>query len=69
MKTQPSGLLSWSSLSLNNVKYFYRLNINLDNDIVLDDYNSFNQMDQIFNKWLEKNQNNLNKICDELIKI
>ena len=40
-KTQPSGLLSWSSLSLNNVKYFYRLNINLDNDIVLDDYNSF----------------------------
>ena len=41
MKTQPSGLLSWSSLSLNNVKYFYRLNINLDNDIVLDDYNSF----------------------------
>jgi patatin-like phospholipase/acyl hydrolase len=57
----------FKTLSLNNVKYFHRLEINLDNDIILDDYNSFNQMDQIFNKWLEKNQNNLDKICDELI--
>ena len=53
---------------IDNLKHFYRLDINLDIDISLDDYNSFDQMDQIFSKWLENNQDNLNTICDELIK-
>lgn len=52
------------NLLLNNLKYFYRLEIDLDNDIMLDDYNSFEQMEQIFNKWLENNKTTLDTICN-----
>ena len=31
------------------------------------DYNSFDQMDLIYNKWLETNKEYLDKICDELL--
>jgi patatin-like phospholipase/acyl hydrolase len=53
---------------IDNLKCFHRLEINLDSDISLDDYNSFDQMDQIYTKWLETNKEYLDKICDELIK-
>ncbi len=54
---------------IDNLKCFHRLEINLDSDISLDDYNSFDQMDQIYSKWLETNKDNLDKICNELINI
>ncbi len=53
---------------IENLKYFYRVDINLETDITLDDYNAFDQMDQIFTKWLEANIDYLNNICDDLIK-
>ena len=55
------------NLLLNNLKYFYRLEIDLDTDIMLDDYNAFEQMEQIFNKWLENNKITLDTICNKLI--
>jgi patatin-like phospholipase/acyl hydrolase len=54
---------------IDNLKCFHRLEINLDNDISLDDYNSFDQMDLIYSKWLETNKEYLDKICDELISL
>jgi hypothetical protein len=54
---------------IDNLKCFHRLEINLENDISLDDYNSFDQMDLIYSKWLETNKEYLDKICDELISI
>ena len=53
---------------LENLKYFYRLDINLENDISLDDYNSFDTMDIIFDEWLQKNRDYLDNICNELLK-
>lgn len=53
---------------IDNLKCFHRLEINLENDISLDDYSSFDQMDQIYSKWLETNKEYLDKICDELMK-
>ena len=50
-----------------NLKHFYRLDLELDEDIGLDDYNAFDKMDQIFEKWLEINKEHLDKICLELV--
>lgn len=50
-----------------NLKHFYRLDLNLDDDITLDDYTAFDKMDNIFDKWLEENKTELDKICEELI--
>jgi len=44
---------------IENLKHFYRLDINLDEDITLDDYTAFDKMDQIFDQWLEHNQAHL----------
>ena len=53
---------------IENLKHFYRLEINLEEDITLDDYTAFDQMDQIFAKWLKENQSYLDNICEELNK-
>jgi len=51
------------------LKSFYRIDINLEQPISLDDYNSFDTIEEIFNKWLENNKNYLDTICDELEKL
>jgi hypothetical protein len=51
------------------LKSFYRIDINLTNPISLDDYNSFEMIEEIYNKWLENNKNYLDTICDELEKL
>jgi len=51
-----------------NLKHFFRLDINLNENILLDDYNAFDKMDIIFNKWLNENKDEIDKICDEIIK-
>ncbi len=53
---------------IENLKHFYRLDITLDEDIMLDDYTAFDKMDLIFVKWLEQNQSLLDDICEKLIK-
>jgi uncharacterized protein len=52
-------------LKIEKVQYF-RLDIELEQDIILDDYNSFSLMDTIFNKWLEQNKNKLDEISSLL---
>jgi patatin-like phospholipase/acyl hydrolase len=54
--------------NVKNLKQFYRLDINLKEDITLDDYTAFDKMDEIFIEWLEQNQTWLDDICEELIK-
>ena len=54
--------------NVKNLKQFYRLDINLKEDIILDDYTAFDKMDEIFTEWLEQNQTWLDDICEELIK-
>jgi patatin-like phospholipase/acyl hydrolase len=46
---------------------YNRLDIMLEKDIILDDYNSFDLMDNIFNSWLLENKDKLDKICSMLI--
>jgi patatin-like phospholipase/acyl hydrolase len=53
---------------IKNLKSYYRLDLKLDSTINLDDYNAFDQMDIIFDKWLDDNSDYLNTICDELKK-
>lgn len=53
---------------IENVKHFYRLNINLEEDIILDDYTTFNKMEQIFEQWLTQNKTILDEICEQLLK-
>jgi hypothetical protein len=53
---------------IENLKHYHRLDITLDKNITLDDYTAFENMDQIFEKWLENNQAYLDEICEELIK-
>lgn len=53
---------------IENLKHFYRLEIPLDENIILDDYSAFNKMDKIFETWLVDNQSLLDNICDELMK-
>jgi patatin-like phospholipase/acyl hydrolase len=54
---------------INNLKY-YRINIELNNYIHIDDYTAFDEMDIIFNNWISKQENidYLDYICDILIK-
>lgn len=53
---------------LNNLKHYYRLDLSLDENIILDDYTAFDKMDKIFEKWLNENQILLDQICEELLK-
>jgi patatin-like phospholipase/acyl hydrolase len=53
---------------IENLKHFFRLDIDLDKDIKLDDYTAFDKMDNIFAKWLEQNQSWLDAICEQLMK-
>ena len=53
---------------IENLKHFYRLRIQLDENIILDDYLAFDKMDKIFETWLDDNQTLLDNICDELMK-
>lgn len=55
--------------NLENIKHYYRLNINLEEDIMLDDYTAFDKMEKIFNKWLEENSSFLDTICNELLNV
>jgi patatin-like phospholipase/acyl hydrolase len=65
---------SYEMLSLNklskyeNLKFFHRVDITLEQDIKLDDYNSFDLMDSIFDEWLENNKDYLDTICDQLVE-
>lgn len=49
-----------------NLKDYNRIDIDLDEPITLDDYNSFDRMDTIFTKWLNYYQNDLDIICSKL---
>lgn len=49
-----------------NLKQFHRIDIELEEDITLDDCYAFDKMDLIFEIWLEKNKDYLDKICLEL---
>jgi patatin-like phospholipase/acyl hydrolase len=51
-----------------NLKQYYRFDFEFETNIKLDDYNAFDEMDQIFSIWLVKNIDKLNILCDELIK-
>lgn len=53
---------------LENLKQFYRIDIELTKNILLDDYTAFDHMDQVFKEWLGNNNDYINKICEELIK-
>jgi len=46
------------------LKHFYRLDIDLDEHITLDDYTAFDKMDKIFEKWLLNNSCQLDLICN-----
>jgi patatin-like phospholipase/acyl hydrolase len=46
---------------------FYRFDIVLDQDISLDNYNAFDNMTNIFTKWLECNKTQLDELCWELV--
>jgi hypothetical protein len=50
------------------MKHFYRLDLNLDDNITLDDYTAFDKMEQIFDKWIVENKNQIDAICEELLK-
>lgn len=52
---------------IQNLKQFHRINLELEKDIGLDDYNTFDLMDKIFESWLANNKELLDKICDELL--
>ena len=51
---------------IEKLKHFHRLDINLNQDILLDDYTAFDKMDIIFQQWLTTNQTLLDQICFEL---
>ena len=47
---------------------FYRFDIMLNQDIILDNHHTFDIMRNIFAEWIECNKNKLDELCDELIK-
>ena len=51
-----------------NLKNFYRIDIELQNEIKLDDYSAFDMMERIFENWMDNNHEYLNSICDDLLK-
>jgi patatin-like phospholipase/acyl hydrolase len=55
--------------NIENLKHYYRLDINLQEDIKLDDYTAFDKMDKIFEKWLEEFKPLLDDICEKIINI
>lgn len=59
---------SFNSYTLLNKPFFYRLDFILDNDINLDDYNSFHIIRNIFDKWIINNEDYMDKLCCELLK-
>lgn len=50
-----------------NIEHFYRINIELKNNIFLDDCNSFDYMDKLFEEWLPDNKEKLDMICEKLL--
>jgi hypothetical protein len=48
------------------LKKYDRVDIELIEPIVLDDYTSFDKMDTIFNMWINIYHTDLDKICSEL---
>jgi hypothetical protein len=63
--------VDWSS-EVNKISHFEKLkkydrvDIELNEQIVLDDYTSFDKMDAIFNMWINIYHTDLDKICSEL---
>jgi hypothetical protein len=55
--------------NIENIKYFYRLDVELDEVIELDNCYAFDKIDIIFSKWLKENNSQLDIICNELINI
>ncbi len=51
-----------------NLKQFYRIDIELKQEILLDCTSSFDTMDKIFEEWLEQNTEYLNSICEDITK-
>lgn len=51
-----------------NLNNFHRIDIMLPHNILLDDYNAFDDMDDIFNDWLKDNKDMLDDICEKLVK-
>jgi hypothetical protein len=50
-----------------NQQGFHRFDFILDQDIILDDYNSFEKIKGIFANWIVYNKKNLDQVCDELV--
>jgi hypothetical protein len=48
------------------LKTYNRIDIELNDPIVMDDYTAFDKMDSIFNMWLNIYQGELDRICLEL---
>lgn len=46
---------------------FTRINIPLDDSILLDDVNAFPKMNQIMDKWIEENDQLINQLCEQLV--
>ena len=51
-----------------NLKKFHRIDIELKYEIKLDDYTSYDMMTQIFESWLQCNQEYLDMVCEDLLK-
>ena len=58
---------SSSRYNLSNKSIFYRFDFILENDICLDDYNSFDTIKKIFDKWIIDNKDYIDDLCNELI--
>jgi patatin-like phospholipase/acyl hydrolase len=52
-----------------HLEHFYRIDIELNENIGLDDYTAFDKMDKIFDKWFKDNVDYLDSICEELEKV